>query len=439
MISKAPSQIFDADGRGLLRFIREEFFPVYFRGGSHDTKRTYEQASHCFSEWLNRKPYVADLTAKNLSAFWDWGSVRFAKGTMRTALQRLRTLWRAAERAGYLSEPPPDPYWWRTGLPPVKNTCAESQPPPSAGELLPMPKPLAPGERPETPAAFVPYYVLERGLKKSSARSVRYRMAAFARFLGRPIAWADLNDVTVNTWLAAMVAAGKDETARGNRNCVLAIWRAAFEASILDEQPRRIRKIKKRSTRPRCWTMDDLRALLRSCEMVAGNMNRSERQVARRDFWRAYVLVGYYTGLRLSDLLDIDWTDISADGVLTRIQNKTGDLVQCPLPPDCMEALKPLRGERQKVFGNLIARKRVFEMFKRLVTAAGLTGTSKWLRRSGASHVERMTPGCAPAFLGHRSDISLARQSYIDPTVAQRLKPLPPTIDDRMDETAGPA
>jgi integrase len=295
--------------------------------------------------------------------------------------------------------------------------------------LPPLPI-LQPGEKPATPEDYLAIYCLERGLARKSQDQLRYKLTSFERYLRRPATWNDLNDTAVNLWLAMLCESKSSlNSVRTYRAGVLAIWRGAYEARIIDVAPQRIRRIKRRAQRPTAWTMADLDKLLKTCGRLEGQMRRAS-SIAACTFWTAYVLLGYYVGLRLADMLALRWSDISTEGILTVVQGKSGDLVACQLPPDVLEVLSQLHGDgRQRVFGDIIGRTRLLEFFRRLVRAAGLQGTSKWLRKSGASHVEAMMPGGARGFLGHRSDISLAYAYYVDPGIAMRLKPLPPRIE----------
>jgi hypothetical protein len=57
----------------------------------------------------------------------------------------------------------------------------------------------------------------------------------------------------------------------------------------------------------------------------------------------------------------------------------------------------------------------------------GLSGTSKWLRRSGATHIEMVAPGKASLHLGHRT-ATLAAQAYIDWGQVRKTTPVTPRL-----------
>jgi integrase len=414
----------------LLSYFDDVFLKHHFRGRSHDVRRNYRLAIKTLGRYLEREPQVIDLTPETLAGFTEWMLAnKLARYTRRTTLQRLRTIWRAANADGFLPDKPPMPWWIGTGLAPNRGTSAEAKPKIVKPMDILMPEALPLGVKPATPGEYIPHYALERGITRKAAMMIRYRLTHFEKHLGRVAEWSDFNDMTVNIYLATVLAAGSaPQTVRGGRNALLALWRAAFQAEIIDHEPKRVRKIKCPAKRPECWTLDELRTLLATCRKVRGAMKR-DRKVRRWQFWRAYVLVGYHSGLRLGDLLALRWSNIASKGLLSVTMSKTGDRLECQLPDEALEALKPLRSnQRQLVFGDLISRGSFLEMFARIRFNAGLSGSSKWLRRSGASHVEAIRPGAATAFLGHRTP-DLAVRNYIDPRISRQERPMPPSIE----------
>jgi integrase len=140
-------------------------------------------------------------------------------------------------------------------------------------------------------------------------------------------------------------------------------------------------------------------------------------------------LLTYHSGLRLGDVLALKWTDITTDGMLAITMQKTGDIINQRLPVEALAAVDPLRKSgKPRIFGDLLNRSHTMEHFRRLVHAAGLPeGSSRWLRRSAATHLESISPGGARAFLGHRTS-GLADRHYIDHSVLAVDKPTPSRI-----------
>lgn len=271
-------------------------------------------------------------------------------------------------------------------------------------------------------------YAIERGLSPGSERALCFVLNSFQRFLGRDATFCDLTAATINAWIAWQFSRGLDpETVRGRRTALVGIWKHACEAGLLEVAPARVRKIKVPDKPPRCWDKPELLRLLELARGLTGHMNRDPR-ISRSDFWQAWLYVAYGTGLRLSDLRKIRFADIASDGRTIVVQGKTGDTVTGQIEPAGMAILFRLRRTgRKRVFGELVNTANAQRYFRKLVRLAGLSGSTKWLRRSGATFCEIHTPGSAQAYLGHRTP-GLAQRNYIDRRFIQRDKPQPPRI-----------
>jgi len=83
------------------------------------------------------------------------------------------------------------------------------------------------------------------------------------------------------------------------------------------------------------FTPDDLRALLK---------------IASPD-WKTAILLGYYVGPRLGDVVSLTWTNVDlADGVIFYTQGKTGKKVVVPIHPDLEEHLLRIAGDNPSGF-----------------------------------------------------------------------------------------
>jgi len=66
-------------------------------------------------------------------------------------------------------------------------------------------------------------------------------------------------------------------------------------------------------------------------------------------------------------------------------------------------------------------------MMRELLDEVGLDGSSKWLRRSGATHCEMERPGAGRMHLGHRSP-GLFETNYADWSQLRQNTPRTPEI-----------
>lgn len=398
----------------------------HWKGRSTDARRGYRNAVTRLAVFLRREPEFADLNSELMLKFGRWLEMEVAKATRRSTLIKLRTIWRAAQRDQLVSELPPEVPQSQSGLSKLLKRSRRDRPLQRLTEAE-LSSVSVPGRPPATLREFIPRYVAERGVRPRTVETIYYRLSQFEQILGRPATLADLTDALINLWTAKMFDAGLNAvTIRGNRGVVLALWRAVYELNFVKDRPGRIRKIKVKPPAPQCWSAGQLVQLVEVARGLQGEL-ANDPSVRRATFWTAFILVGYYTALRLGDLLSLRWDQIQ-DSMIVLTMSKTGDVIVCPLPSDAMELLAKLRGgDRRLVFGELINGKNCGMFFRRILQAKELPGSIKWLRRTSATLLERLHPGTAKAHLGHRTH-GLAYKHYVDPRLLQQDKPLPPLV-----------
>lgn len=175
-----------------------------------------------------------------------------------------------------------------------------------------------------------------------------------------------------------------------------------------------------------------MRKLLATAERTPGMFTRNKYPMRKAAFWRALILVGYSTGLRLGDMERLAFDDIEPDGTLIVTQHKTGATIRCCLLPAAHEAVKAIRWPvRRLIFGGVICRRAYFDAFKEIVRAAGLTGTTKWLRRTSGTLVESIAPGRGHEQLGNGRKVF--ESHYLDQRQIAMTRPMPPGLVGKND------
>lgn len=273
-------------------------------------------------------------------------------------------------------------------------------------------------------AELVRSYLLERECCAKYAESLRAVERSFSAALGHPATIADFADDPVNSWLASL--RGSSQTRANKRRLLLTLWRDAFDRRLVDRLPGRIRKIKRADVVPECWTLEQVRKVQAACDELRGNFRRLK--VSRALYMRALVDAKYDSCLRLGDLLSIEREWIWPGGYLSLVQNKTGKTQRVRLRDSTLKRIEELQAAlpgHRLVWPPFAQRKRFYQLFKKIVAAAGVRGSAKWLRRTSASYFERENPGMAWRHLGH-SRPGVDRQFYLDPNVAYPDRPLPP-------------
>ncbi len=284
---------------------------------------------------------------------------------------------------------------------------------------------------------YIDQYALENPIGRDYLNCLRRSVAAFELYAGRPLTLEDLNDNLVNSFVLHLQTKTtlKDKSIRNLHGCILALWRNAFMAERVDTEPRRVRKVKVARSFPVAWTGDDLRRMLDVTDCLPGWLDFNG--IKQSAFWRAFILVTYETGLRMADVLELKASDVTADGCIRIVQQKTGRAHVVQIREQTIEACRalfPPHDYRRKdvIFWWPIGKDQFFKRFRAIVTRAGLKtqdGLTRRLRRTAASLAESVVPGTAWQLLGHTTP-DLANAHYIDPTVAGRKPVMPPPIPD---------
>lgn len=282
---------------------------------------------------------------------------------------------------------------------------------------------------------YVDRYRLGHDVEFGTVGQLRNAARLLTRFAGGSLPVQKLSGDLVNRWLLARRDAGlSPETVRSNRTSILMLWRSAADEGLVG-QPERICRIKRRDRVIRAFTSDELLALLRAADAMPGNYRL--HKVPKRLYMRSFILAAYETGLRLSDMLlirrkDIWWPDSKGTAILSLVQTKTGHSHRVHLRESTMREVDACAraGTPHEYIWGTVTKRHFFVRMKRLCESAGIVGSSKLIRRSGASYVAReLGEAAATRFLGHRSP-ELARRNYLDNTIVVQSVPMPPPLPD---------
>lgn len=270
-------------------------------------------------------------------------------------------------------------------------------------------------------------YGSQRDVGATTLKWLSLILSRFERFLGRPPSLDDFRDDIVNDWTAAMLAASQlsRATVHGYRRGLLILWRFAVEQGLVERMPAHIRRLKVPAPAPVAWTLDEVAALANAASNLPG-FHRTGADRSR--VLHALVMVAWDSGLRLTDLLRLKFSDIGTTGNGVIVQHKTGNPVIFRLSGAAMSALEEIRlPKRTFIFGEVASRKAIFMAMREAALSAGLAGGTRKIRKSGATAVEAANPGAAMAYLGHKTP-GLAYKHYVDPRLVQQQKPNPPPL-----------
>lgn len=252
------------------------------------------------------------------------------------------------------------------------------------------------------------------------------------QFAGRSLWMGDLSDELLNSWAAHLRAAGdQPKTVKNKLSAIVVVWRHAWELRLVERRPERVIRVRCPERAPVAWSAEEFSRLAAAAARVPNYFVATGHRKA--DWWTALVWVLYDSGLRLSDALDIRRDQFTADGRAVVTQHKTGYVHPIAMAGETwahVERLGPFEGPRRGglIFGRPVGRRALHAQFARLLVAAGLDthhGQSRRIRRTAGTQIERVAPGQAWRFLGHRKP-GLDRAAYIDPRYGLAPLPLPP-------------
>ena len=233
-----------------------------------------------------------------------------------------------------------------------------------------------------------------------------------------------LTESLVNQWLLSLP---QSATTKSNyRRMAKSLLRFAAERGLIEGQySGRIVRVKPRMAPPVAWSMAELSTLISAAKQMQGTLRNGCPESL---YFEAWIRAGFETGLRFSDLLTMKCSCLRGDRLYV-VANKTGVPIPKVLSARCVQILTELSVHSGGVefFRPILSERWLRIRFARLCKSAGLNGTPKWLRRSGATHCEIRQPGSAKRFLGHLSD-GLALKHYVDQTLLPDQCPAPPPI-----------
>ena len=230
----------------------------------------------------------------------------------------------------------------------------------------------------------------------------------------------------VNAYLKAHLTTHASITCRGERVVLISLWRWAYEANLVKEPPKGVLRIKGKKPPTKAWTVEQIQSAIKTTATYNG---RKMRSGAPLDLvMRTWTLLAYESGARFGDVWSFRAEHFDGD-ILRWQQHKTGDAITKLLSPACLESVRSMLklSPDGRVLGWVCKKRQAMRRMKDHLTACGLDGSSKWLRRSGATHVEIKSPGKGRYHLGHRS-VGLFESAYADWGQIRQHAPVVPRL-----------
>lgn len=277
--------------------------------------------------------------------------------------------------------------------------------------------PVTPGEHGmQTPIKLARLYLKQRAVSATYA-------ANLLRTAGR---CGSMTSEAVNALLRKRLETRSTNTVRAERTLLLCVWKWAFENDLMAAPPKGIMRVKVRKPPTQAWTVEQLQIAIKSTDRYTGRRTRAGAPLDL--MMRTWILLAYESGARFGDVWSFRGDQIEGD-VLRWTQSKTGDALAKVLSPACLAVVRQMAklSADGRIIGWACGRRMACRRMREHLDACGLKGTSKWLRRSGATHIEMLHPGKATLHLGHRTP-TLAAQAYIDWGQVRKTTPVTPQL-----------
>jgi integrase len=217
---------------------------------------------------------------------------------------------------------------------------------------------------------------------------------------------SDLTPDAIDQYLTSAQRHLAPSTVHNHRRMLARLLAFAVSEGLVDRSILRpVKRIKRPPPCPVAWSHAEIRKLLEAAKNLQGGV-----KCPHRVLMRAWILVAYSTGLRLGDLLSVTHDQVRGRRILVR-QGKTQEPHICYLDDLAKAALDALPRRGARIFGDLICRDKLLRQMRILTARAKVNGSTKFLRRSGATYAE--LAGKNPSgHLGHRTPSMKAY--YID-------------------------
>ncbi|MCP4663145.1 MAG: tyrosine recombinase XerC [bacterium] len=286
-------------------------------------------------------------------------------------------------------------------------------------------------------ADFLEHLELERNLSRHTLRAYRGDIERFSSFLSeyldrapRALRPGDVEPAAVRAFLAAMTREGLARRSRGRAlSAVRSLFRFACRRGRLDANPAAgVRTPKQETTLPRHLRPGEVERLVESPSREGLS---SGSALEHRD--RALLEVLYATGLRVGELVGLDWRDVDLSARVLRVLGKGGKERMVPFGRQATAALRTwlegwetLRRDdasgEEPVFvnyrGGRLSDRSVRRIIDRHAAAAGLPAGvhPHTLRHTFATHLleEGADLRAIQEFLGHASLATTQRYTHVE-------------------------
>jgi len=213
-----------------------------------------------------------------------------------------------------------------------------------------------------------------------------------------------------------------------------AIVNEAFQRGLISRLPR-FPKIQVEKRTPDAWTLEETKKLFDYVAQLDGYVGVGA--VPARLWWQSILLASYYTGLRLSCLLNLSWFQVDLNGRFLRaLTNKNKREQVFAIPDDLAVILQQIKvPPREKIWEHPYNPKWPCRALRRIVDRVGIPAPRSMhgqlfqkMRRTCITWTAVNDLNMATRVAGHASPETTIKH-YVDPRMLGAIKPVVPRID----------
>lgn len=232
---------------------------------------------------------------------------------------------------------------------------------------------------------------------------------------------SDLTPDRIDDYLDEALTHLAASTVANHRRMLRTLMRFAADQGYVDKSILRpLRRVKVPLPCPEALSHQSIAHWVRTAKDMGGGT----KTCAYKILLPAWILTAYSTGLRTGDLLAIKYDQIRGHRLLLS-QHKTSEPQVAWLDDAALRAIQQLPRLGPQIFGSLTNKDRILHAMRRLVKFSEKRGTTRWLRRSGATYCEAIGKD-ATKYLGHK-DPGMKKR-YIDRLLLAELMDHGPSV-----------
>lgn len=284
-------------------------------------------------------------------------------------------------------------------------------------------------------AEWVARYALANDFSEKYVKHLYTSQRSFESFAGA-LAVEEITVEQLNAWADQEAAIHHKRTAKNKLSALAAVLRAAAEESPPLRAPLvgKLKRLKIPEHSVKAFTPGEVEKLLKGAAETRGYFTLTG--IKKSDWWLGDLNGSWDLGMRAGDMLELMWAEVDEERlIVVKTQHKTGRIHKGRIRPETLDRWRVIQAqgvarESPYVLPFVGDRNKFCAAFRKLAIRSGVEGTSKFLRRGGATQIWKLHgPAAAAKYLGHADGTgALAWKNYIDRSQLDDQLPMPPPI-----------